>query len=216
MQKDLFGATTLSPFPNTTETKSDFLQRFRIQLKLDQTIIVALLLVVVYVLVFSFGVESGKRYAMAEIKAERAMRERMTRELGEKIFANNQPQQALVMKSGTEQAKITSTAAAQTTAKATPVIVSETKKIEPQSQTPKISASGKYLIQTVTYTSKAAAEQELKRLMGKGYGGKILPRGKFQQVCVGGFENRSQATQALGQLQSQGLAPKDAYIRTLG
>ena len=81
MQKDLFGATTLSPFPSTTQSKSDFLQRFRIQLKLDQTIIVALLLVVAYVLVFSFGVESGKRYAMAEIKAERAMRDRKSTRL---------------------------------------------------------------------------------------------------------------------------------------
>ena len=80
MQKDLFGASTASPLMNTLEPKSDFLQRFRLQLRLDQTIIGFLLLLVAYVLVFSFGVESGKRYAMAEIKAERSMRETFWRE----------------------------------------------------------------------------------------------------------------------------------------
>ena len=203
MQKDLFGAATVPPFPKPYEQKNDFLHRFRLQLRMDQTIMGVLLLLVVYVLVFSFGVESGKRYAMAEIKAERAMRERMARELGEKIFANSHPQEMTAPSSS-----------------ATPVVplgsVETSAPAAAQLKTTiSASVSGKYMIQTVTYTSKAAAEQQLKRLAGKGYGGAILPQGRFQQVCVGGFETRAQAMQILGQLKNQGLAPQDAYIRTL-
>lgn len=211
MQKDLFGASTIVPLGNTYEQKSDFLQRFRIQLRLDQTIIAALLLLVVYVLVFSFGVESGKRYAMAEIKAERAMRERMARELGEKIFANNQQQMAAATIVSTIPAKSSDLKTAPKATPATVVSAPAPAKIEA-----KTSPSGKYLIQTVTYTSKAAAEQQLKVLAGKGYDGTIVPRGKFQQVCVGAFESRDSANRILGQLKTQGLAPQDAYIRTLG
>lgn len=212
MQKDLFGASTVSPLMSSMEPKSDFLQRFRLQLRLDQTIIGALLLLVVYVLVFSFGVESGKRYAMAEIKAERSMRERMARELGEKIFANSQSQLAAATTApgaptASVQAKV-STPAAPTVQATAPVTSPET---APEIKT----GSGKFLVQTVTYTTKAAAEEQIKLLAKKGYAGKILPRGKFQQVCVGGFETRDKATQAMSQLKTQGLAPQDAYIRTL-
>jgi cell division septation protein DedD len=93
----------------------------------------------------------------------------------------------------------------------------KTAAVEPQAEvSAAATASGKFHVQTVTYTSKAAAEQQLKLLSQKGYFGKILPRGKYQQVCVGGFETREQATQIMGQLKTSGLAPKDAYIRTLG
>lgn len=203
MQKDLFGASTAPTLPKSYDQKSDFLQRFRLQLRLDQTIIGVLLLLVVYVLIFSFGVESGKRYAMAEIKAGRAMRERMARELGEKIFAASHPPEMAAPSSGA-----TPSSALGSVKTPTPLVIPAETSIS--APTP-----GKYMIQTVTYISKRAAEQQLKRLAGKGYGGTILPKGRFQQVCVGGFETRAEAKEILGQLKSQGLAPQDAYIRTL-
>ena len=205
MQKDLFGAATVTPLSNPHEQKTDFLHRFRIQLRLDQTIIAVLLLLVVYVLIFSFGVESGKRYAMAEIKSERAMRERMARELGEKIFANSQPQEINPSSAGFEASKPPVMTAVQPAAVKAPTDPA----VKPSGK------PGKYMIQAVTFTSKSAAEQELKKFLKKGYNGMIIPKGKFQQVCVTGFETRDKATQILGHLKTEGLAPKDAYIRTV-
>ena len=206
MQKDLFGASTASPLMNTLEPKSDFLQRFRLQLRLDQTIIGFLLLLVAYVLVFSFGVESGKRYAMAEIKAERSMRERMARELGEKIFANSQSQIATATPAAPKvvgQPKITPVLTAAPAVPAAVATKAATGASAAKTETPAVeikSGSGKFFIQTVTYATKAAADEQIKRLVKKGYAAKILPHAKFQQVCVGGFETKDKAAQAMAQL----------------
>lgn len=221
MQKDLFGAATITPIPTQFESKPDFLQRYRINLRLDQVIIGALLCLVAYVFVFSFGVESGKRYAMAEIKAERAMRERMARELGEKIFAN---QQAAIQDMTKEAAAPLATAGISTAdskessgAKSAvekvkdSTAASETVAEKEQNASPK----GKFAIQTVTFTTKSGAEAYLKKIIAKGYEGTIVTQGKYRQVRVIGFETRAKATEVLGKLKTLGLAPKDAYIRAV-
>ncbi len=220
MQKDLFGTATINPLSAHLEKKPDFLERYRLNLRLDQALIAVLVLLVAYVLVFSFGVESGKRYAMAEIKAERAMRERMARELGEKIFANSQNVSVMSPSLKTPEASS---------------LKSEVKSLKPESgidsnaelpakadsapaSSEKMASSngrGKFAVQTVTFTSKAVAEAQVKKLLAKGYQSFILPQGKFQQICVGGFETRQSAFKALVALRTQGLAPKDAFIRNV-
>ena len=216
MQKDLFGgAVAASIIPSSLESKTDFLQKYRFTIRLDQAIIGVLLLLVAYVLVFSFGVESGKRYAMSEIKAERAMRERMARELGEKIFANaNLNTEKNTVQAVAGDSKALGLPAIKTaTIPDTQNVGTKTGEIPEKIQTVTKSA-GKFAIQTVTFTSKAAAEKQIKKLAAKGYQGFIIPKGKFQQVCVRGFETKNKALQAMGHLKNEGLAPKDAYIRT--
>lgn len=219
MQKDLFGsAVAASVLPVSSEPKFDFLQKHRFTFRLDQVIVGALGFLVAYVLVFSFGVESGKRYAMAEIKAERAMRERMARELGEKIFANsNQPAEASKLSSITAS-KPAPVGQKDIPASKIPVPsistpAAELKKSDSSASEFPTPTMGRYLIQTVTFTSKASAEKHLNSLKAKGYQGMIIARGKFQQVCIGGYETRQKAAQVMAKLKSQGLAPKDAYIR---
>ncbi len=211
MQKDLFGTATISAIPSQYQEKTDFLNKYKITLKLDQAIVAVISLLIIYVFVFSFGVESGKRYAMAEIRAERSKRERMAQELGEKIFASNAAVQTDTVSPGKNipAAIATTTTAAQSSAIETPTVSTEAQ------VTPKTPAqtSGKFMIQTITFTSKTAAEQMVKKLATAGYQGMVLPRGKFLQVCVTGYETRENANRALVQLKAKGLAPKDAYIR---
>ena len=85
MQGDLFGMPTVAA--TQTGQKNDFLERTRVTLRLDQALAGAIGLLVIYVLIFSFGVEKGKRLGMAELQAERTKNERMMRELGGKIFS---------------------------------------------------------------------------------------------------------------------------------
>lgn len=202
MQRDLFGTVAAGPatLGQSPDVKMDFLQKYRVTLRMDQGIIAALMLIVAYIFVFSFGVESGKRYAMAEIKAERAMRERMARELGEKIFANQAIQPA-------EQKKES----------AVPLPANPAVAVAKTVQTPAPAGpflNDKFAIQTATLTSKTMAEQALSRLRQKGLQGKILSRGKFFEVCITGYLTHTEAFKAMVGLKSQGIAPKDAYIRT--
>jgi cell division septation protein DedD len=238
MQKDLFGATA-SILPGQG-SKSDFLERYRLSLRLDQTLVALIFLLVVYVLVFSFGVETGKRYAMAELKAERAKREVMAQEFREKVFANIAQGKMVINKSDlkTDQIQIVDSAATE------PSLVPSTTATSEASRTAEVgsaedptvieaavktdaatskkttveapqSAAGKFTIQMVTHTSKTLAEQEIKRLSAKGFKGFIVPKGKYHIVCVNGFDTRNKAGAILKQLKTQGVVPPDAYVRSI-
>jgi cell division septation protein DedD len=203
MQKDLFG--TSAALADSTP-KSDFLQNFRISLRLDQALIVMIILLVAYVLIFSFGVETGKRYSVAEIRAERTKRERMVEELTGKIFEAQAAKQnpaaaaAPAVPAPTVDAAAPGTAAVPAPAAATPA---EGK------------PGGKYTIQVVTVTSKSAAEREIKKFTSKGHRGFVIPSGKYLQICVNGFESRDQASQMMKQLKTNGMVPKDSYVRPI-
>ena len=58
-----------------------WMDQFRVTLRPDHLLIVGILTLVLYVLVFSFGVEKGKRYASEERAAEKAKQEQISKEL---------------------------------------------------------------------------------------------------------------------------------------
>ena len=210
MQKELFGATPAAAFPESLiPPKTSLLDRYRLNLRLDQMLIVLIGLLVVYVLIFSFGVETGKRYSMAELRAERAKRERMTEELGRKIFemqqgsVNAAPVVAATV--GTSAVNLSSGPAAA----AKPVVNPAAGGMAG------FKPAGKYTIQTVTVASKTTAEREIKKLTEKGHQAFVIPGGKKLQVCVDGFESRDEASQAMRQLKSRRLIPADAYVRAI-
>ena len=213
MQKDLFGGPEPAVPPSPLQ-KSDFLDCTRISLRLDQTVIVLIALLGIYVLVFSFGVETGKRYAMAELKAERAKREKMVEELREKIFANNNNQ---VPEPITENEKITAQNLTPKTDKQIHAAAASKLAVPVEAKTDAVDKpSGKYTIQVITFTSQAFASKELKKFSHIGQKGFVISKGKYLHVCVGGFESRQKAIQLLTQLKEQGMAPRDAYVRPLG
>ncbi len=205
MQTDLFESTPTVTSPAVSGTpKVSFLERYRFTLRLDQAVAGVIGVVILFVFVFSFGVESGKKFAMAELKAERAKRERMAEEFRVQVIA----QGGIVY--DRPAAPPSSGESGKTEARA------ESKK-EMESVTLQTGGrpSGHYTIQLVTYASKEAAERQIKTLAEKGFQGFIIPSGRFQQVCVNGFETLSTATETLRELRSQGLAPQDAYVRNI-
>lgn len=209
MQADLFqiaGETT----PESAQTKKfSFLDRYRFTVRLDQALIGMIVLIMAYVLIFSFGVEKGKRFAMSEIRAERAKREVMVDELKEKL-----EKKVFI---GEEAVLIENATLPQAKAPATKI--DETKSVLQKELKPSLQAgekpSGKFTIQLITYTDKPAAQQAVQTLVKKGFQGFIIPSGKYQQVCVNGFDDRGLANKLLGQLKDQGVAPKDAYVRPM-
>lgn len=184
MQGDLFtGQPTLTQTDNKPQ-KNDFLDRHHLMIRLDQGIVGLISLLVLYVLVFSFGVEKGKRCAAEELRAERSKRERIMEEFRGNMLASTQ-------------------------------VIARPEPKAPLAMTDAGYPQGKYAIQTVTVTSKATAEKEIKRLTDKGFQGFLIPSGKYLQVCVAGFETRAKASETLMKLKSEGLAPRDAYVRNI-
>ena len=86
MQGELFnlgGAETIVDASKPAEPSLTWLDRFRVTLRLDHLSIVAIFALVLYVLVFSFGVEKGKRMALGELEAQKAKQEVLTQELAQ-------------------------------------------------------------------------------------------------------------------------------------
>lgn len=221
MQKELFAAAPVAALSDSfSQTKTSFLDRHRLSLRLDQTLVVMIALLVVYVLIFSFGVETGKRYSMAELRAERAKRERMTEELSRKIFENQQnaqPSSGLAEVSGVVKAAASSGGAIASAVSAAPAsaVLPPAVKAEESLLSIGSKPAGRYTIQTVTVASKATAEREIKKLAGKGHKAFVIPGGKKLQICVDGFDSRDEASRMLKQLKSQRLIPSDAYVRSI-
>lgn len=223
MQKDLFGGAAAAVSLPDMNARLSFLDRYRMALRLDQALFLLIGLLVIYVLVFSFGVETGKRYAMDELRSERMKRERLADELRSKVISNM------------ENLAATATAAHATTVAAAPVkkqavaaatnaaIISSVTAVEgPETvaETPAVAetvepAAGKFTIQILTVASKQTAEKEVKRLTEKGMKAFIIPRGKKSEICINAFESREKASRNLKDLKTRGVVPVDAYVRPI-
>lgn len=239
MQSDLFEI----PIPSLSSQaapKLAFLERFRFSLRLDQALVGTIALIMIYVLVFSFGVEKGKRFALAELKAERLKRETMVEELGRKLMEKAFPgESAAGVKASNPSNKAAAAArqgmlpavssvptvpqadAVKKTAKGKPLVKEKagaiTQVLAKPAEKMKGIPQGKYTIQIVTYTNKkkAAAQTLLKEILEKGLKGFVMPTGSNLVVCVDAFEDQIAAKKMLVELKAQKMVPTDAYIRVL-
>jgi cell division septation protein DedD len=165
-----------------------WIDRFRITLRLDHLAVGAILALVLYVLVFSFGVEKGKRFALAELAAK------------EPAIATPSPQEVAPLPEPAAAEVVPVPASQETAVEATPVTTQE---------------PGKYTIQLITFTSRSKAEKEVERLEKLGHRSFIIPAGKFYQVCIDAFQEMSEAKDGLTRLKDEGFASPDAFIRPL-
>lgn len=79
MQGELFQMSgSVTDASKLSLSQPSWLDRFRVTLRLDHLSILGVSALVLYVLVFSFGVEKGKRMALRELAAEKAKQEEMT------------------------------------------------------------------------------------------------------------------------------------------
>lgn len=195
MQGELFSVKTagsISDSSRLNQAQPNWLDRFQFTLRLDHMAVAAISALVLYVLVFSFGVEKGKQMAAKEIRAERIKQ----RQIAQELLKSQAAAPAVLPVVPRVHEPPTAPVSA-------PSVPAE----------PRAAFNAKYTIQVITFTSRTRAEEEVKKLKDKGFSGFIIPGGKFFQVCVDGFEKMSDAKAKLLQLKQDGFAPPDAYIR---
>lgn len=211
MQADLFQSSSpVMDASRIARSQSGWLDRFSLTLRLDHLSIAAISALVLYVLVFSFGVEKGKRFALQELEARKIREEQISKELAKQGSINGAP---------TTEKKVFS---AESAAVGAPLIAPASKDSAPATEnktaeesTPEALSKGRYTIQIITFKSKTLAEKEVEKLASKGHQGFVVQSGKFFQVCVDRFETTRDANQKLGMLRSEGFIPPDAYVRPL-
>lgn len=199
MQTELFDL----PSPRTLSedspvSKSSFLEKTFITLRLDQTIGLALVLLVIYVLTFSWGVEKGKRslHGSQEVR----------------VVSASEPSPEVVPAIVTSVVKTSAVAVAD---ESVPKIVEIPVAELPKPVAKVIKPEGKYTIQHVTYITQSAADREIQKLAKRGYNSFVIPSGKHLQVCIASFQSRQEAAKILRQLKAQGLVLGDAYVRPM-
>jgi len=214
MQSDLFVFPS-DPSAKPKTPKFSFLDRYRLTLRCDQVLLGVIAFIVLYVFIFSAGVEKGKGFALDELKAERGKREHMIRELRERFGPTFVKQVNLTEP---EDAPEVTQAKISTVTEKPPIKdISQEEVAKPQPKATQAPSypEGKYTIQLITYMTQSAADRQISQLSNKGHRGFIVPSGKYLQVCVNAFESRQKAMQGLLTLRSQGIAPQDAYVRMI-
>lgn len=198
MQTELFDL----PMPrilseDSTVPKSSYLEKTFLTLRLDQTIGLTLVLLVIYVLSFSWGVEKGKK----------SLENQGVRSVPVEVLSPVVPQAVVASVVKTPSIAVND----EPVPKEIPATVAEVSKPAPKVIRPE----GKYTIQHVTYITQAAADREIQKLAQKGYTSFVIPSGKHLQVCIAAFETRQNASKTLRQLRTQGLVSNDAYVRPM-
>ena len=199
MQTELFdlpSPRTLSEEPAVSKTS--FLEKTFITLRLDQMIGVTLVFLVLFVLTFSWGVEKGKK----TLRESQVLRP-VSAAIPVSEFSTN-----------TASAVVKATSlnfAGESIPKEVPITVAEL----PQPVAKVAKPDGKFTIQHVTYITQSAADREIQKLAKMGYSSFVIPSGKHRQVCIAAFQSRDEASQLLKKLRAQGLVSGDAYVRPM-
>ncbi len=199
MQTELFDL----PLPRTLSedapvSKPSLLEKTFITLRLDQAIGLTLVLLVIYVLTFSWGVEKGKKYSSGSQGIRPVSSEVSALQTSQAVVASVVKTPLLAMSD-------------ETVPKEVRITVAELPKPVAKVMKP----DGKYTIQHVTYINQSAADREIQKLAQRGYSSFVIPSGKHLQVCIAAFQSRQDASQILKQLRGQGLVSGDAYVRPM-
>lgn len=199
MQTELFDL----PSPRTLSEelpvpKTSFLEKTFITVRFDQMIGLTLVLLVFFVLTFSWGVEKGRR-ASHESQVLRAAPVAL-------------PAAEPVLDAAPALAKVAAPRRAdEFVPREVPITVAELPKPVAKVTKPE----GKFTIQHATYITQTAADREIQKLAKRGYSSFVIPSGKHRQVCIAAFESRENASQLLKKLRAQNLVSGDAYVRPM-
>jgi len=199
MQTELFDLPSPQTFSEDSPAlQPSFLEKTFITLRLDQTIGLTLVLLVVYVLTFSWGVEKGKKSSQGSQVIRPVAAEAPSPEVPQTVVASvvTTPSATMIDES---------------VPKEVPITVAEL----PKPVAKVLKPDGKYTIQHVTYITQSAADREIQKLAKMGYNSFVIPSGKHLQVCIAAFQSRQDASRLLRQLRSQGLVSGDAYVRPM-
>ena len=216
VQGELFREENINGLNNINGIKPrSFLACHQLALTLDKLLIVAIGMVVVFALTFSFGVERGKRAMEKRLASLFPTRsEILPREpVKEEPTSNSDHGTVLLVKDETSELQTTETAAeVLKAAEGSSLINSDAAPTKESSSSTELVKQGKYTIQLVTYKDAKMAEREATRLKSNGHDSFVIPSGSYFQVCANFAETHSKAKLLLKQLRETGRYP-DAFIR---
>jgi septal ring-binding cell division protein DamX len=160
----------------------------------EQVVFTTIGVIMLMVLLFSLGVERGKRITQDEGKAD--------------LVAT--------VKAGAEAVTLPEAAEAQPddAVIAPEAAAAEEKKAEKEIEKPPAAAKNAgaphYTIQVIAYRSKKSAKKELMQLTKKGYKPFIVVGGGYYQICVGEYPSHTEAQADFDELKKE---YKDGFIR---
>lgn len=202
LQSDLFEISPLGTGLGS-EREASFLERFRVNLRFDQVLLVVIVGLIFNLLIYSFGVETGKKRTQTLLEAERLKNKQIILEMTQQVKYQPQPTVEEAAAAGLLPSEVN---VIKDNATAPQVDV-------PKAETAPVLPQGKYTIQFATYTSKLKVERQITKLKERGLQGFIIPSGKYMQLCVNAFQDRSEAASKLSKLKSNGTVPSDAFVR---
>jgi len=150
----------------------------------EQAVFMAIAAIMLMVLVFSLGVERGKRLAGAAAPKKDAP---------DKQASDKEYKTSAAVKEDVAVAQ-------QDTKRPAPLPEKEKKAVK----------SDLFTIQVIAYRSKKSAQRELERLSEKGYKPFIITGGGYYQVCVGEYANKDESKNDFLELKK---SYKDSFIR---
>ncbi len=204
-QKDLFEfaprMTSLpqAPAPASAKSAFSFLEQTRVAFRLDQLLTVSIALMVGMAVIYTSGIEKGRRMSWtvpAAVPASVEIAQTPVEPVPASADIRIEP--AFSMSSSSRSFQKTET-----------LVATSTQRIS--SGKP----DGSYTIQLVTYKEESLAQKKVQALASQGLEGFLIPSGSYYQVCVNGFAKRQEASQNLIRLKSKGIAPRDAYVRMI-
>ena len=189
--------------------------RRSIILPLDTTVLVSVVILLLFILAFSLGVEKGRKIAYKNIEGERqillAQHDSAAQEAEIDSLINEAPvkpvilpaviprQSAISMKPALQPASIIPFLAKKTMPST--VLVSEN-----------AADSKKYAIQLASYANKEPAQVEAKKLEQNGYSVQLAQKGKFIVILVGDYHNENDAKNSMQSLKKR---YKDCILKKL-
>jgi len=207
MQQDLFDSGIPQAIGHLSPKKSTFLERFRISLRFEHALLVGIVLIIVFALFFSFGVENGKYHNATAIQNERIAQSERIEALQREIMHLQKQQEIVQAQQVLVQAEKKRSAPEKTGVGSPGSHSNDLAFVQ--------KPHGNYTIQTLTYKTETAAQRQMARYKEMGLSSFVIPSGAYIQVCVNAFESRSTAVKELRHMKIRGEIPSDAFVRAI-
>jgi len=192
-------------------------RRRSIILPLDTTILMSVVILLLFILAFSLGVEKGRKIAYKNMEGERQVilaQHDSSPEAEIDSLINEASTKPVILPAVIQRPNITRPALPQTTQLTQAIQLLAKKTIPaPTVLVSENSAGGKkYTIQLASYANKEPAQAEAKKLEQNGYSVQLAQKGKFIVILVGEYHNENDAKNSMQSLKKR---YKDCIIKKL-
>jgi len=218
MQGELFSNTSVSekrPPDQQTELRRKAKEP-KHSLSFEKVLVAVFILVVSYVLVFSYGVDQGRKKTDAEASEQITKLQAEVARLSRRLLNLSARAPAPAISDGVPQARERSPSPP----KRIKDDVAEERIFPPErlgdSGDPVVEKQGdpKFTVQLVTYTSFNQAERQVGALKTEGYDAFIISSGRYHQVCIERLTTKQMARSLRSRIQNETGLYADAYIRS--